>query len=442
MGERKINVAIEADDKNLVGVDLSHPENGNVGVGGSTYANVLLAYMLSTMCDNQYKVTIYHVNKDVKLPKKCFSETSDVENKLVEIAAENHEDIYICNMNRDESWHEAVAGLNIRIIIWSHCYIERFYEYRAMIHTEQIKRIICVSHEECDYFYDSDIHKKMGVIHPALPNGKEKWKIRSREDMREKRVTYIGSLVPQKGFGILASIWPYVVKRVPDAHLYVIGSGKLYNRNQKLGEFGIAEESFEKSFMHYLTDNDGKLNDSVTFCGLVDSSQKDLLMSETYVGVVNPSAKTENCCMCAVEFESQGVPVVSKGKHGMVEVILNKKSGLLSYSKKRLAKNIIHLLQNEELNVEYGNNAVTFAENFSPNRLVKEWEDLLNSVYHDKGIEEIGISGYLFNDRKWLRCFNRFFRRTLGIKCIPSIFEWDYYIKSIAHKIKRLLVNV
>ena len=47
-------------------------------------------------------------------------------------------------------------------------------------------------------------------------------------------------------------IWPDVVKQVPDAQLYVIGSGKVYDENAKLGKYNIAEESYEKKFMSYL----------------------------------------------------------------------------------------------------------------------------------------------------------------------------------------------
>lgn len=72
---------------------------------------------------------------------------------------------------------------------------------------------------------------------------------------REHNVCYIGSLHPAKGFQFLAQAWPKVLKEVPDANLFIIGSGKLYGRNAQLGKWGIAKEEFEEEFMPYITQN-------------------------------------------------------------------------------------------------------------------------------------------------------------------------------------------
>ena len=58
---------------------------------------------------------------------------------------------------------------------------------------------------------------------------------------RKNHVVYIGSIVPLKGLHLLTKAWSSVLKEVPDAQLYIIGSGNLYNQNEKLGKYGIAE---------------------------------------------------------------------------------------------------------------------------------------------------------------------------------------------------------
>ncbi|MCB6981976.1 glycosyltransferase, partial [Bacteroides uniformis] len=67
-------------------------------------------------------------------------------------------------------------------------------------------------------------------------------------EKRNLNVAYVGSLVPAKGFDLLASAWPAVLAKVPDAQLFVVGSGKLYNRNSVLGKWNIADEKFENKF--------------------------------------------------------------------------------------------------------------------------------------------------------------------------------------------------
>lgn len=59
------------------------------------------------------------------------------------------------------------------------------------------------------------------------------------------------------------------IKKVPQAQLYVIGGGNLYNRNAVMGKYGIATQEYENEFMPYITDDDGKILPSVHFCGIL-----------------------------------------------------------------------------------------------------------------------------------------------------------------------------
>ena len=98
-----------------------------------------------------------------------------------------------------------------------------------------------------------------------------------RKENDGKTVTYIGSLVPTKGFHLLANAWKAVLAEVPDAQLHVVGSGKLYDRNSKLGAYGIAEESYENSFIKGITDRAGELLPSVHFHGVMGEEKKELI---------------------------------------------------------------------------------------------------------------------------------------------------------------------
>ena len=61
----------------------------------------------------------------------------------------------------------------------------------------------------------------------------------------------------------------------------------MYNKNTKLGKWGIAEENYEKVFMPYLLDKNGKILSSVTFYGKTVNEKYEIL-GKTKVGVPNP----------------------------------------------------------------------------------------------------------------------------------------------------------
>jgi glycosyltransferase involved in cell wall biosynthesis len=67
---------------------------------------------------------------------------------------------------------------------------------------------------------------------------------------KEQIVTYVGALIPTKGFHKLAKVWKNILKKVPTAKLQVIGDGKLYNKNAVLGPHGIAEAKYEKKSLN------------------------------------------------------------------------------------------------------------------------------------------------------------------------------------------------
>ena len=123
---------------------------------------------------------------------------------------------------------------------------------------------------------------------------------------------------------------------VPDAQLHVVGSGKLYDRNSKLGVYGIAEESYENSFIKGITDRAGELLPSVHFHGVMGEEKKELI-ARTSVGVANPAGRTETLGISAIEFSSRGVPVVTIASGGFLDTVENEKTGLLYNDTKDLA---------------------------------------------------------------------------------------------------------
>jgi glycosyltransferase involved in cell wall biosynthesis len=90
-----------------------------------------------------------------------------------------------------------------------------------------ISRLVCVGREELDLLRDHPVIYKTTCIYNGIQPS-----IYAPEQHiigDGTTVVYLGSLVREKGFHILARVWPKVKARVPDACLKVIGSGKVYN---------------------------------------------------------------------------------------------------------------------------------------------------------------------------------------------------------------------
>jgi glycosyltransferase involved in cell wall biosynthesis len=190
---------------------------------------------------------------------------------------------------------------------------------------------------------------------------------------KNNSVVYVGALVPRKGFHILAKAWNDVRKECPQAELFVIGSGALYDKNAQLGSLKLAESSYEDQFVNLLGGEDGIQRLGVHFLGNLGIEKKRIIDSAT-VGVVNPSGLTENCPMSVVEFYQSGIPVVSSVKYGMRDMIVSGETGVLCKSSSDLSAALISFLNGSLDSERFGRNGIEFAKKkFSPDLIVENW---------------------------------------------------------------------
>ena len=252
----------------------------------------------------------------------------------------------------------------------------------------------------------------------------------AKRELSKKSVTYVGSLVPAKGFHKLAQIWPDILKKVPDAELYVIGTGKVYDRNARLGKFGISQEDYENSFMKFLTDDNGTILPSVHFLGIVGSEKVDIFKN-TAVGVVNPTALTETFCVSAVEMEYAYVPVISRKKWGLLDTIDDGETGYLFRNSSDFVEKMVYLLNNDELNQNMGEKAHEFVkENFDMNRIIPQWISLIEDIDKDISVEYLDVQKNWSNDYKWIKGCIRFFRFDMSLAWLPSFHDLKNMLKT------------
>lgn len=245
-----------------------------------------------------------------------------------------------------------------------------------------------------------------------------------------------GGLRVTKGFHILAKVWKEVVKEVPDAELHVMGGSKLYDENASTGNFGIADEKYEKRFMPYLLDDNGKVMNSVKFLGVLNGEEKINAINETKVGIANPSGFGETFCISAIEFEAMKVPVVSCKKNGLLDTVEDGKSGILVKNEKQLKDAIVTLLKDDKLNEDMGLYGEKFVrEKFDIYNVCSKWKKLLEDVYNDIPQKEELINNNFKYNLKWLREFNRKIKKAKIFNWLPPISEYE---ERIVPKFKKL----
>lgn len=357
-------------------IDTRNPEQGNPGIGGTEYNFITLPYFIQKYNFNTIR-PILLANHIDKLPENIESYKATSLAEAIDYAKKIDVDIFIFRPVTDLSIYKKIEEARLTSITWSHNMLSADI-LNVISGNAFIKRHVCVSKEQLYRVRDHSIFNKSKYIFNGFQD--ELYNSISNNFRDENIVTYVGSIVPDKGFHVIAKKWKKVVKQIPDAKLMVIGTGKLYDRNQRLGMWGIAEERYEKKFMKHLLDKDGKIMDSVEFMGLM-GPEKIKILSKTKVGVVNPTAKSENCPGTALEFQASGIPVVSKARYGLLDTVQHTKSGFLVRRESNLHKPIIKLLNNDRLRIQMGNNGVAFIKaKFNYEIIVKQWVELFEEV--------------------------------------------------------------
>ena len=276
------------------------------------------------------------------------------------------------------------SGLNF--IGWAHNFYSKSTK-DLLYESDNFKAWVCVCHEQLDSLINHRIYDKSTFI----------FCIFDPEYIRplpfEKRsiydVVYMGSLTRAKGFDVLAETWPKVLKKVPNARLKVIGSGKLYDRNNSLGRYGIASADYEKCFMPFLTDEKGTVIPSVEFLGTMGTEKYEVI-KKAAVGVVNPTSVDETFCLSALDIQACGIPVVAGNKFGLCDTVEHGKTGLRVKDVDTLSAALIKLLKNPEKRSRMGAEGPLFVRNkFNKEASCQKWIELFETVLSGRPIGSI-----------------------------------------------------
>lgn len=423
-----MKIAFYLQNSTIGKVDCTHPLSGNPGIGGTEYMFIAIPYSLWNGTSLRHEV--YLLANDISnLPKhrNCIQVSNDSELSAV-VEANSIDEVVL----RYSDTNLALANNlpeNVGVIMWAHNFIKRS-ELSVLAKNDRIKCIVCVGNEQLQYYRDHQAFYKSIVIFNAYPV-KYFTERYSQEvpplSQRSNEVTFLGNLVEYKGFHLLAKAWKQVLKAVPDAHLNVIGGGKLYDRNQKLGKWGYAEELYENRFIPFLLDDNGNLLPSVTFHGVMGNEKSEIL-KQTKVGVPNPSGVSETFCIAAIEMQLYGSVIATINFGGFKDTVYS--TGKLYKDPDELASCIIAQLNSADNDYQ---GFLKFAEKFDFKMIADSWIKLFDRMedYGDLSdfLKPLATSSHIC--KEW----NRRFKKLLPFgKYLPSAMFYN----SILWRIKAI----
>lgn len=409
--------------KTLEGMDLSKIHEDNPGIAGSEYEFLLVSYLLESRENgiNPYLLANFHAI----LPHKNYSFVSNLDEACKFCIKKNIGEIVVDAKYFNKTILDKY-GDKLSVYIWAHNTVT--YELLDVFSRScYIKKIINVGREQMELYRDHLATLKSTYIYNILPIKPKDFYKQKISNISNHNVVFIGSITKPKGFHLLAKAWKQILEKVPDAQLYVIGSGKLYNSNAKLGRYGLAEEDYEEEFIHYLTDyKTGELLPSVHLLGILGQEKYDVL-GKCKVGVPNPSGVSETFCISGIEMQLMGCNIATILHPAYLDTVMNKK--YLYKSVEELADYVVSRLN--DASDDYDCLYHFVSSNFGIENNIQKWENLIlglsnntiesisNYNYQSKKIKDILLRvkmhcpffSFIPPVQLWYSLYNKYFRR-------------------------------
>lgn len=219
------------------------------------------------------------------------------------------------------------------------------------------KAVIVVSESTKQALINLGVQKdRMRVI----PNGIDTDFYKPMAKSPSPTIIWVGRVKRYKRVDHVLLAFSIVEKQLPEAKLIIVGTGD-YLENIK----SLAKKLRLKN---------------VFFSGFVDEKTKVMLMASAWVIV--SSSVVEGWGMTITEGAACGTPAVAYDVAGLRDSISNNETGLLVSDGNigALAQNLLRVLQDTQLRVNLCNNALKRTEQFSWDKIAKDFSDFLEST--------------------------------------------------------------
>lgn len=261
-----------------------------------------------------------------------------------------------------------VRKANIPVIyVANHTYAQQFGHFKKKIYLflmllEKIgyvmsKKIIAISSTtKKSLVHDYGIPPEKIIVIPVGINLDE---FKPLDDIKKipSSILYVGRLDKRKGVQYLIRALRYVVKGFPMAKLYIIGNGNLRDSLEKLAR-------------------NEKVDDHVTFLGKVP--MKDLVKWYNKAEVFVLPSLFEGFGIVVLEAMACGTPVIGTKVAGIVDIIENKKTGILvpPEDEKKLGEEIKRILNSPKMRKKI----VYISRRYLKKKF--EWESIVGNFIH------------------------------------------------------------
>lgn len=201
--------------------------------------------------------------------------------------------------------------------------------------------------------------KNIFVVHPGIDI--QNYECASEEKSDFPMVLHLGRLKKYKGVQHLVQAMKYVITKIPEAKLSIVGEGCHRSELEKLVKVL-------------------NLQDVVSFHGYVSEEEKIRFLEKAWVLVV-PSVK-EGFGIVVIEAAICGTPAIGTNTMGLKDSIVHKKTGfLVPYGKpKFLARKICEILTNGELRSRLSKNAGEWGKKFAWERTLEKFEMIVREA--------------------------------------------------------------
>lgn len=361
-------------------------ENGNVGIGGTQYLFMLVVSNLQKKYNSPINKYLLLSNKKININSNVLQYKQVKNLKFAhKWCEENKYNYLIIRANSiSEFSKEDIRNSKVKFILWAHNYIDKIVE-KILYLEKNVVKLICVSQQQYINMQTSIAYKKMDYINNCIGSYTIKENAKQTENL-----IYMGVPAPSKGLHNAIKIFRLVKRKVPKAKLIVIGSLKVRNDTIKLGKLNITYKCYEDYIIKLI--NKYNLKEDIVFLGNLDFVEvKKVIEKYGGVGMVNPSYcwKDETFCLSAIEFESFGIPVVSRRRNdGLNTSIKQNETGFLELTDRKIAKRVGELFTDKQLYYDCSKRAKDYSEKFKSDKIVDIWYEKLNEIEKISNINE------------------------------------------------------
>lgn len=250
----------------------------------------------------------------------------------------------------------------VKVISWEHFnyYFHPSQGLRQKVRKFAVKNVdaIVTLTEQDKEYYLNNLKIKCPIV--AIHNPVTFTGIDNTYDVESKTIISVGRLTYQKGFDRLIDVAEIVLNNKSKWKWIIMGDGE-------------DREVLQKSI------DDRKLTDQLQLLGNVNNIDKYYKKSSIFV----MTSRFEGLPMTLLEAKYYQLPIVSYDiKTGPKECITDGINGYLVEEDNisDMAEKIEELIENKEKRVGFSDKALIDVENFSLERIIKQWEELIEKV--------------------------------------------------------------